>query len=85
MKNMIILASSRGVRKEILNKNGITCDVIPANIDEDSVKKSLIKEGADPSTISKNLAELKSIKISSKEQQRLVLSADSVVELNGCL
>ncbi len=83
MNKMIILASSSGVRKEILNKNGITCDVIPANIDEDSVKKSLIKEGADPSTISKNLAELKSIKISSKEQQRLVLGADSVVDLNG--
>jgi len=83
MNKMIILASSSGVRKEILNKNGITCDVIPANIDEDSVKKSLIKEGAEPSTISKNLAELKSIKISSKEQQRLVLGADSVVDLNG--
>ena len=81
--NTIILASKSKVRKDILNSNGITCKVVPSNIDEDSVKQALIKEKASPETISKNLAELKSNKISSKIQNQLVLGADSVIDLNG--
>jgi septum formation protein len=83
MSNKIILASSSGVRKDILNKNNITCEVMPANIDEDSVKKSLLQEKATPKTISKNLAELKANKISMKKIDHLVLGADSVIDLNG--
>ena len=67
MKDKIILASKSNVRKKILNKNGINCEVIPANIDEDQVKNSLIKEKASPKIISKNLAELKANKISKKK------------------
>ena len=81
--NTIILASKSKVRKDILNSNGITCKVVPSNIDEDSVKQALTKEKASPETISKNLAELKSNKISSKIQNQLVLGADSVIDLNG--
>ena len=81
--NTIILASKSKVRKNILNSNGITCKVVPSNIDEDSVKQALTKEKASPETISKNLAELKSNKISSKIQNQLVLGADSVIDLNG--
>ena len=62
----IILASSSGVRKKILNKYGIDCEVIPANIDENQVKESLLKESASPEIISKNLAELKANKVSRK-------------------
>ena len=83
MKNKIILASKSGVRKIILNKNGINCEVIPANIDEDLVKDSLLKESATPEIISKNLAELKANKISKKKHDELVLGADSVIDLNG--
>ena len=85
MKDKIILASRSGVRKEILNKNGINCEAIPANIDEDQVKKSLIKEKASPKIISKNLAELKANKVSEKKPDELVLGADSVIDLNGKL
>ena len=67
MKDKIILASRSGVRKKILNKNGINCEAIPANIDEDQVKNSLIKEKASPKIISKNLAELKANKVSKKK------------------
>ena len=81
--NNIILASKSGVRKKILNQNDINCEVIPANIDEDSVKESLLKEGESPMTISKNLAELKANKISSKRTNELVLGADSVIDLDG--
>ena len=83
MKDKIILASKSNVRKKILNKNGINCEVIPANIDEDQVKNSLIKEKASPKIISKNLAELKANKVSKKKNDYLVLGADSVIDLNG--
>ena len=85
MINKIILASKSGVRKKILNQNGITCEVIPANIDEEQVKESLLKEKATPEIISKNLAELKANKISEKKHDQLVLGADSVIDLNGKL
>ena len=78
----IILASKSGVRKEILEKNNFDCIVIPSGVDEDQVKDSLLAAGADPTLISKNLAELKSIKVSNKNPDQLVLGADSVVSLN---
>ena len=83
MINNIILASKSGVRKEILNKNGINCEVIPSNIDEDQIKESLLQEKASPKIISKNLAELKANKVSEKKPSELVLGADSVIDLKG--
>ena len=83
MTNKIILASKSEVRKKILNKSSINCEVVPANVDEDQVKESLIKEKATPEMISKNLAELKANKVSGKNPDELVLGADSVVDLNG--
>ena len=79
----IILASKSEVRKKILNQNGIRCEVVPANIDEELIKNSLLKEKAPPEIISKNLAELKANKISEKRHNHLVLGADSVIDLNG--
>ena len=79
----IILASKSKVRKTILEKNEISCTVKPSNVDEEPVKMSLLKEGASPEIISKNLAELKANKVSQKMVQNLVLGADSVIDLNG--
>ena len=83
MLNKIILASKSKVRKEILDKHKILCEVKLSNVDEDVVKQTLIKELASPEIISKNLAELKANKISLNEGDRLVLGADSVIDLNG--
>ncbi len=83
MVNKIILASKSKVRKEILDNNNIPNDVIPSNVDEDIIKESLIKAEATPEIISKNLAELKANKISINEQDKLVLGADSVIDLKG--
>jgi septum formation protein len=83
MIKKIILASKSEVRKKILSKNGINCEVVPANIDEDRVKESLSKEKATPEIISKNLAELKANKISKKKPGEFVLGADSVIDLDG--
>jgi len=85
MLNKIILASKSKVRKEILDKHKILCEVKPSNVDEDIVKEALIKESASPEIISKNLAELKANKISLNETDKLVLGADSVIDLNGDL
>ena len=83
MNRELILASKSGVRRQILEKNQITCFVEPSNIDEDLVKESLLREKASPEIISKNLAELKANKISQKRHNNLVLGADSVIDLNG--
>jgi septum formation protein len=83
--NQIILASKSKVRKDILNSNGINCEVVPSDVDEDSVKSSLKKEKASPEIISKNLAELKANKVSVKFKNRLVLGADSVIDLEGSI
>jgi septum formation protein len=83
MVKEIILASKSGVRKKILEENNIQCRVEPSNVDEDSVKESLLKEKATPTIISKNLAELKANKISQKFIEEMVLGADSVIDLEG--
>ena len=79
----IILASKSKVRKDILTEHNIDCEVIQSNVDEDPIKDSLIAEGATPEVISKNLAELKANKVSSNLYDKLVLGADSVIDLNG--
>ena len=78
----IILASKSGVRKDILDKYEIKSIVVPSNVDEDQVKEALLNKGADPEIVSKNLAELKSVKVSTKYPDHLVLGADSVISLN---
>ncbi len=79
----IILASKSGVRKQILQKYKIDNEVVVSNVDEDEIKKSLLTEGANPNLISKNLAEIKSLRVSNKNPDRLVLGADSVISLEG--
>ena len=79
----IVLASKSKVRKDILTEHNIDCEVIQSNVDEDPIKDSLIAEGATPEIISKNLAELKANKVSSNVYDKLVLGADSVIDLNG--
>ena len=83
MLNNIILASKSKVRKDILEKNDISCNVEPSNVDEDKVKEGLLNEKASPEIISKNLAELKANKVSSKNYEQIVLGADSVIDLDG--
>ena len=78
----IILASKSEIRKKILEKNNFSCTIVPSNVDEDQVKDSLLAVGANPMLVSKNLAELKSTKVSSKHPNEMVLGADSVISLN---
>ena len=79
----LVLASKSGVRKEILERNKIDCDIEPSNVDEDEVKAAMLNENATPTIISKNLAELKANKVSNKNPNRIVLGADSVIDFEG--
>ena len=79
----LILASKSKVRKDILSQNGISCEVKPSNLDEDPIKLNLVKQGASPEIISKNLAELKANKVSSQANDKIVLGADSVIDLEN--
>ena len=83
MSSKIILASKSKVRKDILDKHKIFCEVVPSNVDEDVIKESLINESASPEIISKNLAELKANKVSLNQKNLIVLGADSVIDLAG--
>jgi septum formation protein len=83
MLDKIILASKSKVRKEILEKHKIYCQVEPSNVDENIVKEALIRESASPEIISKNLAELKANKVSTNQENRMVIGADSVIDLDG--
>ena len=83
MGRKIILASKSKVRKEILDKNGLNCELQPSNVDEDIIKESLEKQKASPEEVSKNLAELKANKVSQKFTDEFVIGADSVIDLNG--
>ena len=83
MLDRIILASKSKVRKEILEKHKIHCEVKPSNVDEDIIKETLIKESASPEIISKNLAELKANRVSINQENRMVIGADSVIDLDG--
>ncbi len=79
----IVLASRSKVRKQILDSNDIKNNVEVSNVDEEPIKESMLKEGASPEIISKNLAELKANKVSQKFTNSLVLGADSVIDLSG--
>ena len=83
MLNSIILGSKCKVRQNILEESNILCDVEPSSVDEDMVKESLLSKKASPEIISKNLAELKANKVSSRNEERIVLGADSVIDLEG--
>jgi len=83
MIDKIFLASKSKVRKELLTRNGILCEVEPSNVDEEAVKESLIKQNVSPELISKNLAELKANKVSLKKKNQIVLGADSIIDLKG--
>ena len=79
----LILASKSKVRKKILDNNNIAVSVEYSAVDEEPIKKALLREKASPEIVSKNLAELKANRVSQKNSDILVLGADSVIDLNG--
>lgn len=83
MADTIILASSSEIRAQLLRNAGVTCDIIPARIDEDSVKRALEAEDAPPRDIADTLAEMKARKVAEKGAGPLVLGCDQVLSFKG--
>ena len=81
----LILASGSQTRREMLQSAGLQIEAVPARIDEEAVKESLLAEGAKPRDIADALAELKARKISDKYPGALVLGCDQVLDFEGAL
>jgi len=79
----LILASSSGIRKIILEKHNFNILVHTPNVDEEEIKKSLLQENATPKEVSDTLARLKAVKVSEKYKDQIVLGADQVLTLEG--
>jgi len=79
----LILASSSGIRKIILEKHNFSILIHAPNVDEEEIKKSLLEEKATSKDVAETLARLKAIKISGKYKDQIVLGADQVLSLDG--
>ena len=79
----LILASGSKIRRTLFENAGIEIDVIPARIDEDAIKSSLINENAKPRDIADALAEYKARKVSQKHPDATVIGSDQVLDFNG--
>jgi len=79
----LILASSSGIRKIILEKHNFNISVHAPNVDEEEIKKSLLLENAKPKEVAETLARLKAVKVSGKYNDQIVLGADQVLSLGG--
>jgi septum formation protein len=83
MTDRLILASKSEIRSSLLRNAGVDHDIIPARIDEDSVKMALEAEDAPPRDIADTLAEMKARKVAEKGQGGLVIGCDQVLSLKG--
>jgi len=81
----LILASASTVRARLLKAAGVDFAVVPARIDEDSVKASLLADSVDSRGIADALAEMKALRVSASHPGALVLGADQVLMFDGAL
>lgn len=79
----IILASGSVVRARLLSAAGVQFGIVPARIDEETVKESLVADRVSPRQIAEQLAELKAMKISASQEGALVIGADQILTFQG--
>lgn len=85
MPKPLVLASGSEIRAEMLRCAGLTVEVMPARVDEDSVKQGMLAEESPPRDIADLLAEMKAGKIAGKRPEALVLGCDQVLDFEGAL
>lgn len=83
MSKPVILASSSEIRQQMLRAAGVRFEVLPARIDEDSIRAALEAEDATPRDVADALAEFKAQKVSFKRPEAMVIGCDQVLELGG--
>jgi septum formation protein len=74
-----ILASGSTVRAQLLASAGVAFEVVPARVDENTVKEAMLAQNAPLRDIADALAELKAVRVSSSRLGALVLAADQVL------
>ncbi len=75
----MILASSSPTRSRLLSSVHVAHDILPARVDEDEIKASLIAEGLSARDMADHLAEAKSMQVSRQIPSQLVLGADQIL------
>lgn len=79
----VILASASESRANILKNAGVPFDIMPARVDEDAIKDSMLATNQPHRVIADALAELKAIRISAANPGALVIGADQVLSFAG--
>jgi septum formation protein len=82
MTERIVLASGSRFRKAMLEAAGSDIDIVPAEIDERTVEKTLEGTGASPEDVAQVLAEAKALDVSGRQPGRLVLGCDQTLSLS---
>nr|WP_081504179.1 nucleoside triphosphate pyrophosphatase [Sphingomonas sp. PAMC 26621] len=77
----LVLASQSASRRAMLTAAGIPFEAVSAHVDEDSAKAALLGDGLAPRDLADALAELKALKVSSRDGAALVLGCDSIVAI----
>ena len=93
MPKPLVLASGSEIRAEMLRRAGLSVAVMPARLDEDSVKQGMLAEDAAPrdiqsaawTNVEMALAEMKAAKVAGKRPDALVLGCDQVLDFEGAL
>jgi nucleoside triphosphate pyrophosphatase len=77
----LILASASRGRRDLLAAAGLTFDIVPADIDEVTIRQTLLADddGIDPVDIAEVLARAKAEAVSRDHPDRLVIGSDQVL------
>lgn len=81
MPNTFLLASSSEIRATLLRQAGIEPQIVPARIDEDLIRRSLLAEAVSPRDMSDALAEAKARKVAGRLPEGYVLGCDQIAAL----
>ena len=85
MTKRLILASKSSARRRMLENAGVTFEAVPARIDEEMVRQSMLAEAHGARDVADALAELKAVKVSEQTPGALVLGSDQVLEFDGAI
>src|SRR3546814_7713318 len=80
---MLILASQSASRKALLSAAGVPHEAVSPGVDEEAAKAALRAEGLNARGLADALAELKSMRVSRRMPQNLVLGCDQTLSLRS--
>jgi len=81
----LILASGSASRARILRGAHVPFTAMPADIDEEALKRKLLRDHITPDQVAAALAHAKALSVSTRNKDALVLGADQILEFGGQL